>query len=789
MPPIPTESRPPRKQAAAVLAVCALLTALIALAGCRRTPQGFVLLPLVQAKDYRVTAAKSAGQGDGLSFRVPPEVSAVTEDDERRPVVLAAAGTWSWRGRVPAGAHLHAGAQTLPGAWKTVRRLDVAVSVRDGHTREVLDVGHMEAGSDQRWLDLDADLSAWAGREITLDFWSDLDGLPDAYRDANLVAWGPVSLDRSPPAKTAEAEPPNILFILVDTLRADHTTPYGYKVHDTTPEIQHRLADHGTVIEHAYSQAPWTLPSVISFLTGRHPGEMLGEDLTTYGVPAGVPTLAERLAALGYETGGFVANPTLHAGAGFERGFNTFYAPPADIEWIRKHADELNRHAVPWLQAHQRRRFFLYAHYIDPHDPYENPDMINGRAQFMPDYTGEIGADWIHGIYAGMIPLKNPAIDIPYIKALYDGEVHYVDRHVGALLSALDPAVLANTLIVLTADHGEELHDHGGWKHGQTLYDEQIHVPLILRWDRRIPAGRRLGGTVRLLDLAPTLVAAAGGKPDPAFEGLDLLPALTGKASPPRRPAFSEGLSGGPLRASAVLDREKLILFNREQPFHPTDGLQEYLWKKDLDRLQAAELYDLTRDPGERHNLIAERREDVDRLAPVIDHHLGAELRGLWVLPEGLPEGSRLSGSITLERPPKRWAPFFLGPTDHVELEGNRIRFDLLGGPLAKGLRIVGEAGGTGGTNLGRVLAVAATLDGKPLPPSAVRIGGAVWDGGPVAPEALRMSGWPAGGEPGPTVLRLWSLDERGLTKRRAADRETEERLRSLGYLGQKKRK
>jgi arylsulfatase A-like enzyme len=738
-----------------------VVTALGIFSGCRGAEPGFLLLPLVQAKSYAIAPSSGAG-GEGLAFRRPPETTALVVDNERRPVVLTAPGSWTWRGRIPAGARLHVGAQALPAVWRAVRRLDVAVTARDGGTREILDVAHVERSA-PRWLDMEIDLGRWAGREVTLELSASLAGLPEPYRDANLVAWGPVVLE-SAEEGARRAGRPNILFILVDTLRADHLTPYGYKVRDTSPEIQRRLADRGTVVEHAYSQAPWTLPSVVSFMTGRHPGELLGADLAAYGIPDGVHPLAERLAALGYDTGGFFANPTLHAGAGFERGFRTFYAPPAEVEWIRKHADELNRHAVPWLRAHQRHPFFLYVHYIDPHDPYENPDMIGGRAEFMPGYTGVIGSDWIHGIYTGKLPLQNPAVDIPYIKALYDGEIHYVDRYIGALLDELDPAVLANTLIVLTADHGEELHDHGGWKHGQTLYEEQIHVPLIFRWDGHIPAGGRLAGTARLLDLVPTLNAAAGGEPDPAWEGADLLPALTGKGPPPRRPAFSEGLSGGPLRASAVLDGKKLILFNREQPFAPADELQAYLWRKDLGRMKRTELYDLAGDPGERRDLAAAAPGEVDRLAPVVHRQLGLELEGLWVLPDGLPEGARLSGSITFERPPARWVPYFLGPADRVELAGGRLRFDLAGERLAKGLRIEGD--------FGRVTAVAAALDGRPLPVGAIRTGGQ-----------------PVGEKPAGTLLRLWKNDGGGAARRTVADPETEERLRNLGYIGQRKKK
>jgi arylsulfatase A-like enzyme len=452
------------------------------------------------------------------------------------------------------------------------------------------------------------------------------------------------------------------------------------------------------------------------------------------------------------------ATPSGQAGAGFERGFRTFYAPPAEIEWMRKHADELNRHAIPWLRAHQRRPFFLYVHYVDPHDPYENPDMIGGRAQFMPGYTGVIGTDWIHGIYSGKLQLANPDQDIPYIKALYDGEVHYADRHIGALLATLDPEVLKNTLIVLTADHGEELYDHGGWKHGQSLYDEQIHVPLIFRWDGHIPAGQRLDGTVRLLDLMPTLMAAAGEtKTDPAWEGVNLLPALTGKEGLPRRAAFSEGMSGGPLRAAAVLERQKLILFNREEPFRPNDELQAYLWQKDLGRFQRAELYDLNQDPAEHHNLAAERPRETDALQPLIHRQLGAEMAGLWVVPDGLPDGARLSGSITFERPPGLWSPYFLSPADHVALTGGTLRFELVGERLVKGVRMQGD--------FGRIVSATASLDGRPVP---VRTGGDPWGARSATP-----------------LLRLWT-SKGPADKRTAADPEMEKRLINLGYIGKK---
>lgn len=575
----------------------------------------------------------------------------------------------------------------------------------------------------------------------------------------------------------AAAKRPNILLIVVDTLRWDRLTPYGYG-RDTTPEIARWIAGGGMVVEEAYSQAPWTLPSVVSFLTGRNPGELLSSEVASFGIPEGVPALAERMERLGYTTGAFVANPTLHAGAGFARGFQTFYIPPAVVESLHLHGDEINRRALPWLAAvaHRGDRpFFLYLHYIDPHDPYDNPDVVDGRSPFFPGYQGPVRGDWVHGIYTGALALADPQNDVAHLNALYDSEVRYVDRLIGALLASLPPEVLADSLIVLTSDHGEELYDHGGWKHGQTLYEEQIHVPLLFRWDGRIPPGGRLQGTVRLVDLVPTLLAAAGGEPDPAWDGVDLLPALTGAGPLPRRPAFAQHLSGGPLRAAAILGKEKLILFNPREPFQPTDALWEHLWKQDLERLERIELYDLARDPRERSGQAPDPAR-VRRMAPLIHGHLDEQLPGLRIFAEGVAAGSRLAGSLVFERPPERWAPYFLGPDDRVELSGSRVRLDLAGDVIAKGLRLEGDPG--------RLLSVEASLDGRPLPAGRVLTGrGIPYTGASLGAGDLSSPRWPISGPEGGAVLRIWRPADSGGGRRDEVDPETERRLRALGYI------
>jgi arylsulfatase A-like enzyme len=748
----------------AVLGAAALAAAALA-AGCRRDePVGFALRPLVEAGRYTTGAALATGGGApaGLHFTAPPVAADLEIDHELRPVVLTPAAPWTWTGRVPPRAELHAGLQLMPVAWQRVRRLQVVVSLRSGREREVLQVARSAERVELRWLDLEADLGRWAGRRVTIELVPTLGGLPARLRRTNLVAWGPVTLaaagdgggghgraaERRPSAAAARGAdpPPNIILILVDTLRRDRLTPYGYRL-DTSPEIARRLAAAGTVVEDAYSQAPWTLPSVVSMMTGRYPGELLGSDLSAYGIPAGVAPIAERLGLAGYETAGFLANPTMHVGAGFERGFRTFYAPPADVEWLRRHADDLNRHALPWIAAyqHQDRPFFLYLHYIDPHDPYDNPEIVGNRSRFEDEYRGPVAGDWVNGVYTGKLVLPDPPRDLAHLSALYDGEVHYVDRAIGQLLGSLSPQVLARTLVVLTADHGEELFDHGGWKHGQALYDEQIHVPLIWRWDGHVPAGRRLAGTVRLLDLAPTLADAAGTPPDPGWEGLDLLPALTGKARLAERPAFAEGLSGGPLRAAAVLGRLKLMVFNRQEPFAPANELQAHLWQQDLARMSRIELYDLARDPGERHNLAASpagtagpagsagagvtastagvaassgpagraasraaaasdpagapgsgslwaAAARLPLLATVLDRRLDRSLAGLRLLAAGIPAGSRMRLDVVLASPPRRVLPYLLSAADRVSRDGTHLTLDLVGSDqLARGVIVEGD--------------------------------------------------------------------------------------------------
>lgn len=756
-----------------------------ALSGCGpRLGSRLDLGELVRAKRFSVGAAGVSGNRSGLAFARSPSLERLDVGRESRPAVVTSVEPWSWRGKVPAGGRLHLGVQTLPAGWQVAKALEVSVEVEAEEGREVVAVERKAKENESSWLDFEVDLSSWAGKKVVLTVRPNLVGLLAEDRSTPLIAWSPARLSSTEPSQKTRPgdERPNVLFILIDTTRADHLTPYGYQ-RDTSPEIARWMAEKGTTVETAYSQAPWTLPSLAAIMSGRNPGEFLGDPVEAFALPKDVPSIAERFALAGYATAGFVGNPTLHEGNGFARGFGTFYTPVPDPASMILHGGGLTDRAIPWLAAHSQgaeRPFFLYVHYIDPHDPYDSPELMSGVSDYDLGYHGKVGVNWIHGIYAGKLKLDDPARDLVHIQALYDSEIHYVDSQVGRLLGSLPPEVLAKTLIVLTADHGEELFDHGGWKHGQTLYDEQIHVPLFFRWDGKIPAGKRLPGVVRLLDLAPTLAHAIGAKADPAWDGIDLLPVLEGHSKVPRLPAYAQHLTSGPLRVATILDRTKRIRFNRSEPFKPENELQEHLWTLDLGRMPPEELFDLAADPHEKKNLIGESaagRPPLSSIDAILSAQLDEQLHGLRVAVRPCPAGARLGGSITFERAPENVLPLFLAPGDRVEIVGAAVRFDLSCESSlwrSKGFLIHGEAGAP--------VSIAAQIGGKALPAAEIRLGGgAPYSGGPIVAAALEARRFPLAA-PGGT-LWLWRRGDLGRPVASAASEETEKSLRALGYI------
>jgi len=377
--------------------------------------------------------------------------------------------------------------------------------------------------------------------------------------------------------------PPNIILYVVDTLRADALGCYGNSAVQT-PAMD-RLAREGMRFGHAYANASWTRASMGSLLTGEYP--------TSHGAVGrsgvlrrGAATLASRLRRAGYYTVGVIANPNIGSPFGFAEGFDTFtelYTAHGGLvgpQELIATADRVVDAAVGWLRARRAAPFFLLIFSIDPHAPYTPPAPFDTR--YDPDYTGPVDGT-LPSLYAlDARKQEPPARDIRHLRALYHGEVSFNDAHLGRLLAELDALHLAaDTLVVLTSDHGEEFYEHGGRDHGHSLYEELIHVPLLLRWPHHIAPAAEYPGTVQLVDLYPTLLRLAGAAVPPSA-GRDLTDILLGRGAggvPPMMFA-EERLDRHDLRA-VILDRKLILDASRPDPLS----------------------FDLSRDPGEHDPL------------------------------------------------------------------------------------------------------------------------------------------------------------------------------------------
>ena len=419
------------------------------------------------------------------------------------------------------------------------------------------------------------------------------------------------------PRATAGADMPNVVLIVIDTLRADHVGAYGYP-QPTTPNID-RLAARSVVFETAISQAPWTAPAIASIFTGLYPsvhgldgGIRWGEAATSRGetlpfavqktLPPGHQTLAEVFRDAGYATAGFVSNLYVNAIFGFAQGFDHFDDSHddyllADGETKRR-AATTNQRVFEWLESGVEEPWFLLVHYNDPHWPYEPPAPYG--QDFIAGYAGELTPTTTREIVVTHREVPPPVSeqDLAYIVGLYDGEIQYMDDHLGRLLDTLDELPTKRELVsVVTADHGEEFLDHGAFNHGYTLYEEQISVPLIISEPSRLKP-RRVAQQVRLVDIAPTLLDLARVPARSVrFQGRSVTPLMDGGALP-IADAFSEATNFGDQRAVRNVDSLKLI--------HSLTGPQWWL-------------FDLAMDPGEKNNLSVQRRDSLQSLTALLD--------------------------------------------------------------------------------------------------------------------------------------------------------------------------
>ena len=465
----------------------------------------------------------------------------------------------------------------------------------------------------------------------------------------------------------ATAPPGNVLLVTLDTLRPDRLHCYG-NPRVATPTLD-RLAREGTLFEHAYSPVPSTLPSHCSIMTGAYPGHHGVHDNGVYFLEDEAVTLAERLRDAGHTTAAFVAAFVLDSQFNLVQGFDT-YDDEMDLPLTRggevpegldegrrrwfvqaassyqRRGDAVTERALDWLSEHPDEPFFLWVHYFDAHQPYQAPEPFSTR--YDPNYDGPMDGDAITwwGEFNRLQDRARQSAeperselearinrDHSHMVARYDGEVSYLDAQLGRLLGGLEKLDRwGDTFVVVVGDHGESFGEHRVqlWEHNATVFDEVLHVPMLLRRPDGVGAGQRVAGLVRTIDVAPTVLDWLG------------LPGL-------------EGIQGRSILAltedpKMAAPGEILIEALREDQLRPAQqsflGLRTERHKLVLEfdsegKVVGRKLYDLATDPAERRpDADLDAPNDLDTLAQrVLDEH-GALGRSRDLPTRGLDEVS-----------------------------------------------------------------------------------------------------------------------------------------------------
>jgi arylsulfatase A-like enzyme len=604
--------------------------------------------------------------------------------------------------------------------------------------------------------------------------------LPNAFRNLTpaALALAACACSRSPAERYADLDRGDvpIVVVLIDTLRADRLGCYGYG-RPTSPHLD-AFAEEAVLFERCIAPSTWTRPSTASLFTGLLPSRH-GATSAQVGLGGERWTIAEALRERGYRTAAFGSNPHVFRDTGFDQGFETFVEPPPEsprVPYAR--GEEIVDRALGWLEERRGGEpWFLYVHLFDPHAPYDPREPY--RARFDRGERGQHDA-WTM-LQRDAEPEDLGAADRAHMVDLYDAEVAYADAQVGRLLAAID---LDATAVLVLADHGEELFDHGGWSHEPTMYDELLHVPLIASFPALRAAGargERVGDLALLVDVLPTVLDLVGAEAREGLTGRSLLAKALG-AGPATPFAISEADQFGQFRKSVRSAGAKVV-----RSWSPERGER---------------IFDLAADPGETRSVAPSALPEAARLGGVLDEHLrgargryhvrfenrsgaNAVLIGVLVSEIARVEGLELVDGELEHEGGADWDGSF-ATRDHTE-DGRSflgVEFTLRTLP--------GDRDGVAFESLAddHTLRLFVSLAGAPFDPAWIHLGagGASPDAAEVGivlsdPDLFAGAEPPPAAGDAPFALSIWRTDDAsgGAVEMTAEDRAA---LEKLGYFG-----